>query len=91
VCNTAQYCFQDKPMVGEALHRAGNDVADVALKKHDPLGRVYFFEVNCWILGMCAFGLIMENSNGRVKPDWVAVDGEQERHPEARVLHRMAG
>jgi hypothetical protein len=42
VCNTAQYCLLDKPKFGEALQRAGNDVADVALKTKTP-GKGLFF------------------------------------------------
>ena len=42
VCNTEQYCFLDKPKFGEALQRAGNDVA---LKTKTPGKGLFFFEV----------------------------------------------
>jgi hypothetical protein len=48
VCNTAQYCFLDKPKFGEALQRAGNDVADVALKTKTH-GKGLFF-LRCAVL-----------------------------------------
>jgi hypothetical protein len=25
---------------------------------------------------------VVESANGRIKPDWVSVDGKEERHPE---------
>jgi hypothetical protein len=28
---------------------------------------------------------VVESANGRIKPDWVAVDGQEEKHPEGEL------